>query len=82
MFPKAMARYETSGNYSRVLELYHAVHERPRIKAYLASNRRQKFSLGIYRHYEELDIDPESAAHVILVPHRDFVPTGAGTGDS
>ncbi|KAB5576140.1 hypothetical protein GE09DRAFT_1169866 [Coniochaeta sp. 2T2.1] len=58
MFPKAVSKYEKSGDYSGVFKLYEAVEERPRIKEYLASNRRQKYSLGIYRYYEELDIEP------------------------
>ncbi|KAH8909269.1 hypothetical protein BR93DRAFT_944504 [Coniochaeta sp. PMI_546] len=58
MFPKAVAKYEKSGDYSSVFKLYEAVKERPRIKDYLTSNRRQKYSLGIYRYYEELDIEP------------------------
>jgi glutathione S-transferase len=58
MFPKAMAKYEKSGVYSHVFELYDAVKERPNIKAYLASSRRQKYGLGIYRNYAELDIEP------------------------
>ncbi|KAJ9144395.1 Glutathione S-transferase [Coniochaeta hoffmannii] len=58
MFPKAVAKYEKSGNYSRVFKLYEAVEQRPKIKAYLESDRRQKYSMGIYRYYEELDIEP------------------------
>ena len=58
MFPKAVAKYEKSGDYSHVFEHYDAVKDRPKIKEYLASDRRQKYSMGIYRHYEELDIEP------------------------
>jgi glutathione S-transferase len=58
MFTKAMANYESEGKYSKVFTLYDAVKERPRIKAYLESSRRQKYSMGIYRHYDELDIEP------------------------
>jgi len=56
-FPKAMAKLEVSGNYRRVFELYKAVKERPNIKKYLESDRRQKYALGIYRHYPELDAE-------------------------
>jgi len=56
-FPKAMARFEKEGNYKAVFELYDAVRSRPRIKEYLTSERRQKYSMGIYRHYPELDED-------------------------
>jgi len=58
MFRKAMAKYEKSGDYTRVFKLYEAVKERPRITEYLGSDRRQKYSMGIYRYYEELDIEP------------------------
>ena len=54
-FPNAMARLEKTGTYKGVFELYDAVQTRPRIKEYLASDRRQKYSMGIYRHYPELD---------------------------
>jgi glutathione S-transferase len=54
-FPKAMGRLEKEGKYKGVFELYERVKERPKIKEYLASERRQKYSLGIYRHYPELD---------------------------
>ena len=52
-----MAKMEKSGDYDDVFKLYEAVKDRPKIKAYLASDRRQKYSLGIYRHYPELDLD-------------------------
>ena len=54
-FPKAVARLEKEGKYKGVFELYDAVQNRPRIKEYLASDRRQNYSMGIYRHYPELD---------------------------
>ena len=56
-FPKAVGRMEKEGKFKSVFELYERVKERPKIKAYLASERRQKYSLGIYRHYPELDED-------------------------
>ncbi|KAH6844923.1 glutathione S-transferase [Chaetomium sp. MPI-CAGE-AT-0009] len=58
MFRKAMAKLEKEGNHAKVFALYQAVAERPRIAAYLGSPRRQKNSDGIYRYYEELDIEP------------------------
>ncbi|KAK4504515.1 hypothetical protein PRZ48_005431 [Zasmidium cellare] len=58
-FPKAFQRAEESGKYDLVFKLYKAVHNRPRIKAYLESERRRKYGNGIYRHYPELDVDPE-----------------------
>ncbi|KAE9373783.1 glutathione S-transferase domain-containing protein [Stipitochalara longipes BDJ] len=56
-FPKAMTRLEREGKYKGVFELYERVQETRKIKEYLASERRQKYSLGIYRHYPELDED-------------------------
>jgi glutathione S-transferase len=39
-----------------VIELHHAVAERPRLKAYLGSERRIAFNeMGIFRRYAELD---------------------------
>ncbi|KAI1802707.1 glutathione S-transferase domain-containing protein [Daldinia bambusicola] len=58
-FRKAMAAAEKSGKYAHVFKLYDAVKERPRISEYLASKRRQDYSMGIYRYYEELDFGPE-----------------------
>ncbi len=54
-FPNATKKLEESGKYNDVFKLYEAVKERPKIKEYLESDRRQKYSLGIYRHYPELD---------------------------
>ncbi|KAI1651319.1 glutathione S-transferase domain-containing protein [Daldinia loculata] len=58
-FRKAMTAAEKSGKYAHVFKLYDAVKERPRISEYLASKKRQDYSLGIYRYYEELDFGPE-----------------------
>lgn len=53
-FPHAMAR--TEKKFRRVVALRDAVAARPRIKAYLASDRRIPFNEdGIFRHYPELD---------------------------
>jgi glutathione S-transferase len=42
--------------YARVVELHDKVAARPRIAAYLASERRIPFNeQGIFRHYPELD---------------------------
>jgi glutathione S-transferase len=56
MFPKAVKKLEDSGDYKGVFALYEAVKEQPNIKAYLQSDRRQKYGQGIYRYYEELDV--------------------------
>ncbi|MBV9201105.1 MAG: glutathione S-transferase family protein, partial [Alphaproteobacteria bacterium] len=53
-FPRAMARFEPK--YPRVVELHRRVAARPRIAAYLVSNRRIPFNEhGIFRNYPELD---------------------------
>jgi len=54
-FPNAMGRLKKEGEYKGVFELHEAVKNRPKIKEYLASDRRQKYGMGIYRHYPELD---------------------------
>jgi len=56
-FPRAAAQYER--DYRRVFEIYDRVARRPRIAAYLSSERRIPFNEeGIFRHYEELDLKP------------------------
>jgi glutathione S-transferase len=55
MFPNAMAKLEKSGEYDGIWAHYERVKGRERIKAYLGSERRQKYGMGIYRHYPELD---------------------------
>jgi glutathione S-transferase len=53
-FPRAMARREH--RYPHVIALHDRVAARPRIAAYLASERRIPFNeSGIFRHYPELD---------------------------
>lgn len=54
-YPKRMAKLEPE--YPKLMKLYERVKEAPRIKAYLGSERRQKYSMGIFRHYPELDGD-------------------------
>ena len=54
-FPRAMARLEPK--YPRVIAVHGRVAARPRIAAYLGSNRRIAFNEhGIFRHYPELDV--------------------------
>jgi glutathione S-transferase len=54
-FPRAMRRLERKCR--RVVELHDKVAARPRIAAYLASERRIPFNeQGIFRHYPELDL--------------------------
>jgi glutathione S-transferase len=53
-FPKAMAKLEKK--VPRVVAVHDLVAKRPRLAAYLASERRIPFNeYGIFRHYEELD---------------------------
>ena len=53
-FPRTLARIE--GGHRRVIAVHDRVKERPRIAAYLASDRRVAFNQhGIFRHYPELD---------------------------
>ncbi|TGZ76456.1 glutathione S-transferase [Ascodesmis nigricans] len=52
-FPKATER--ELGKLELLKAFYDRVKERPRIKEYLGSKRRQKYSNGLFRHYEELD---------------------------
>jgi len=53
-FPRRMKRFERK--VPGLIALHDRVAARPRIKAYLASNRRTPFSQwGIYRYYKELD---------------------------
>ena len=53
-FPHAMAKQERK--YSRVIALHDRTAARPRLAAYLASERRLPFNQeGIFRHYAELD---------------------------
>ncbi|TLD10313.1 hypothetical protein PgNI_06694 [Pyricularia grisea] len=56
MFPKVMAKLKETGKYDGLWRLYEAVKETENIKKYLESERRQKYSNGIYRYYEELDV--------------------------
>jgi glutathione S-transferase len=58
-FPNAMARRELK--LPRLVALRDRVAERPRLAAYLASDRRIPFNQdGIFRHYPELDAPPPS----------------------
>ena len=53
-FPKHMKRFERK--IPGLVALHDRVAQRPRIKAYLASDRRIPFNQwGVYRYYKELD---------------------------
>jgi glutathione S-transferase len=53
-FPKATGKIE-EGKFNLVFELYESVKSKSRIKEYLASERRQKYGMGIYKYSAELD---------------------------
>jgi glutathione S-transferase len=54
-FPRAMARIERKCRHA--IDLHDRIAARPRIAAYLASDRRPPFNEeGIFRHYRELDV--------------------------
>ncbi|HTP25260.1 MAG TPA: glutathione S-transferase [Anaeromyxobacteraceae bacterium] len=54
-FPRAMQRH--ARRFRRLSAIHEAVAARPRIAAYLASDRRKPFGdQGIFRHYPELDL--------------------------
>ncbi|KAL6244351.1 hypothetical protein RBB50_008593 [Rhinocladiella similis] len=54
-FPKRVAKLNEGAKYDKVFTLYERVKGLDKIKAYLESDRRLKYSQGIYRHYPELD---------------------------
>ncbi|KAK5074968.1 hypothetical protein LTS08_005454 [Lithohypha guttulata] len=54
-FPKRMSSLKESGKYDKVFALHERVKALDKIAAYLKSGKRQKYLMGIYRHYPELD---------------------------
>jgi glutathione S-transferase len=53
-FPEAMKRM--ARGHKQLFALHARIQERPRVAAYLASERRIPFNpMGIFRHYPELD---------------------------
>lgn len=54
-FPRRIAALKVSGKYDKVFALKKRIEGESGIEEYLASGRRQKYSMGIFRHYEELD---------------------------
>ena len=48
---------QQSGKYDGAFKLRDEIEKRPKIKAYLDSDRRIAYSDGIWRRYEELDVD-------------------------
>lgn len=54
-FPRRIAALKKTGKYDNVFALKERVENEVAIKEYLASSRRKKYGMGIFRHYEELD---------------------------
>lgn len=54
-FPKCVSKLRDSGKYEKLFGLYERIKSRDKIKAYLNSDRRQQYGMGVYRHYPELD---------------------------
>ena len=54
-FPKAVAKFKEEGMYKGVFGLVDRIRNHESIKNYLESDRRLAYSMGIYRHYPELD---------------------------
>ncbi|GAA5978897.1 hypothetical protein JCM11641_003607 [Rhodosporidiobolus odoratus] len=52
-FPNLLRRLEPQ--YPKLQAHYERIKAAPRIKSYLESDRRQKYSMGVFRYYEELD---------------------------
>ena len=54
-FPRRMAQLRAGGKYAHLFALHERVRGEKGIKEYIESGRRQPFSMGLFRHYEELD---------------------------
>jgi glutathione S-transferase len=52
-----VAALEKASKYRHIFDAEKKVAENPRIKDYLVSDRRRKFSNGLFRRYDELDDD-------------------------
>ncbi|KAI0792264.1 glutathione S-transferase-like protein [Abortiporus biennis] len=56
-FPKRAAALKATGKYDSIFKLKERIQSEKGIKEYIESGRRGKFSLGLFRHYPELDGD-------------------------
>lgn len=54
-FPKRVHQLQQSGKYGKVFALCDRIAARPNVSRYMNSDRRQDYSMGIWRHYPELD---------------------------
>ncbi|KAL5490717.1 hypothetical protein ACEPAI_5551 [Sanghuangporus weigelae] len=62
-FPRAVA--QLLKDYPKLFDIHRRVKIRPRIASYLESERRPKFSNGLYRHYDELDAPKKDLDEVV-----------------
>lgn len=67
-FPVVMDYVEKSGKYGLVFKHWETVRTRPNIATYLASDRRQKYANGIYRHYPVNDMLPDELKELLDMP--------------
>jgi glutathione S-transferase len=54
-FPRRVGALYQTGKYPALATFEDVVAQDPRLKAYLASERRRPFSSGLFRAYKELD---------------------------
>lgn len=54
-FPRLLGSLEKAQKFSHLFAFKKALGEEEKLKAYLESDKRKKYSMGLYRHYEELD---------------------------
>lgn len=54
-FPTYMTSLQKSGKFPSIFALKQQIADEEHIKAYLDSERRKEYSMGLYRRYEELD---------------------------
>ncbi|KIJ45473.1 hypothetical protein M422DRAFT_29614 [Sphaerobolus stellatus SS14] len=54
-FPRRMGTMKKSGQYDKTFALHETVKNLKNLQHYLKSDRRNEFSMGLFRHYPELD---------------------------
>jgi glutathione S-transferase len=54
-FPNYLNNLEAEGQYKHVFGLHESVGKSKNVSQYLSSDHRRKYSMGLYRHYPELD---------------------------
>ncbi|KAK6498434.1 hypothetical protein TWF481_011026 [Arthrobotrys musiformis] len=58
-FPKKVGELREEKAFEELFKWYDALKEEEWLKSYLESKRRLPYAMGIFRHYEELDVDQE-----------------------